>query len=239
MTTVHINAKKGDFSDCVLMPGDPFRARYIAKNYLKCVVEVTNVRSMLGYTGQYKGRRISIMSHGIGIPSCLIYVQELVFEYNVTKIIRIGTCGTCISHVNINDVIICLGASTDSKVNRLRFNDNDFSAVADFNLVCNLKIAAQNLGIKFHVGNFFSTDLFYNKNIHLLDLLKRYSILGIDMETAGMYSLATELGIQSASICTVSDHLVTQEKIDYKKRESCLNNMIEVSLESLLLDDVN
>ncbi|AAO27188.1 purine nucleoside phosphorylase [Buchnera aphidicola str. Bp (Baizongia pistaciae)] len=238
MVTPHINAKKGDFSDCVLMPGDPLRARYIAKNYLKNAIEVTNIRSMLGYTGRYKGHRISVMSHGIGIPSSLIYVKELVSEYNVKKIIRIGTCGTVIEHININDIIICLGASTDSKVNRLRFHDNDFSSVADFYLILDLFNSANNAGIKINIGNFFTTDLFYVKNDKLLDTLQRYNILGIDMETAGIYSLASELGIQVASICTVSDHILKKDQMSYIDRESNLNNMIYISLEALILKKV-
>lgn len=236
MITPHINARKGDFSDSVLMPGDPVRAKYIADNYLSNVVEVTNVRSMLGFTGWYKGRKISVMSHGIGIPSCLIYVHELVKEFNVNKIIRIGTCGTVIHTININDIIICLGASTDSKVNRLRFNDNDFSSVANFYLVNNLVQSAQNLKIIVKVGNFFTTDLFYSTINDVLETIQKYNILGIDMETAGLYSLALEYGIQSASICTVSDHILKKQKISFKDRESNLDKMIRVSLESLLLE---
>ncbi|XBC40710.1 MAG: purine-nucleoside phosphorylase [Buchnera aphidicola (Nurudea yanoniella)] len=236
MSTSHINAKKGDFSDFVLMPGDPIRAKYIAKNYLKNAVEVTNVRAMLGFTGTYKGKRVSIMSHGIGIPSCIIYVQELITEYNVKKIIRIGTCGTICKDINVNDLIIGLGASTDSKINRLRFHDNDFSAVANFNLVHNLVVSSKNLGIKVNVGSFFTTDSFYHDNEVLSDI-KKFNILGIEMETAGLYSLSSEFGIQSASICTVSDHISKKIQISFKDRESSLDNMIRIALESVLLED--
>lgn len=234
-----MNANKGDFSDCVLMPGDPLRAKYIADNYLDNSIEVTNVRSMLGYTGEYKGYRISVMSHGIGIPSCLIYLQELISEYNVKKIIRIGTCGTVIENINVNDVIICLGASTDSKFNRLRFQDNDFASVADFYLTCNLFDSAKNMNIKVNVGNFFTTDLFYATDNRILNVIKKYNILGIDMETAGIYSLASEFGVQAASICTVSDHIIKKEKINFKERESNLDNMIKISLEAFLISNSN
>ncbi|XBC44320.1 MAG: purine-nucleoside phosphorylase [Buchnera aphidicola (Schlechtendalia peitan)] len=235
MVTPHIIAKKGDFSDFVLMPGDPIRARYIAKNYLDNVKEVTNVRSMLGFTGNYKGKRVSIMSHGIGIPSCLIYVQELIKEYNVTKIIRIGTCGTVCKNININDIIICLGASTDSKTNRLRFNDNDLSAVANFNLVCNLVSASKKLGIHVNIGNFFTTDLFYHDDDSFFKIIERYNIVGIEMETAGLYAISLEYGIKSVSICTVSDHITQRQRISVQDRESSLDRMIQVSLNSILL----
>ncbi|ANF17239.1 hypothetical protein XW81_02485 [Buchnera aphidicola (Schlechtendalia chinensis)] len=235
MATPHINAKKGDFSDFVLMPGDPIRAKYIAENYLDNFREVTNVRSMLGFTGIYKGKRISIMSHGIGIPSCLVYVKELITEYNVKKIIRIGTCGTICNNININDVIVCLGASTDSNVNRLRFNGNDLSSVADFDLLCNLVLASKNLGFHIKVGNFFTTDLFYKNNDDFFKMIQKYNIVGIEMETSGLYSISLEHKIQSVSICTVSDHIIRQEKISVKDRESSLNRMIEISLNSMLM----
>ncbi|QCI23493.1 purine-nucleoside phosphorylase [Buchnera aphidicola] len=236
MTTPHINAKKKDFSDFVLMPGDPIRSKYIAKNYLDNVIEVTNVRSMLGFTGYYKGRRISIMSHGIGIPSCLIYVQELITEYNVSKIVRIGTCGTVCNNIDLYDLIICLGASTDSNINKSQFQHNNFSAVANFDLVCNLVSSSKNLGIPVHIGNFFSTDLFYNNNYDIVQIMKRYNIIGLEMETAGLYSISAEFGIKSASICTVSDHIIKKSRITFQDRESSLDKMIKVALDSTLLD---
>ena len=129
--TPHINAPEGAFADVVLMPGDPLRAKYIAETFLEDAKEVTNVRNMLGYTGTYKGRRISVMGHGMGIPSCSIYAKELITEYGVKKIIRVGSCGAVRMDVKVRDVIIGLGACTDSKVNRIRFKDNDFAAIAD------------------------------------------------------------------------------------------------------------
>ncbi|XBC38139.1 MAG: purine-nucleoside phosphorylase [Buchnera aphidicola (Floraphis choui)] len=236
MITPHISAKKQDFSDFVLMPGDPIRAKYIAENYLENSVQVTNIRSMLGFTGNYKGKRVSVMSHGIGIPSCLIYVQELITKYNVTKIIRIGTCGTICEDINLNDLIICLGASTDSKINRSRFQNHDFSSVANFDLVCKLVLASKNLGIHVNIGNFFTTDLFYHNNSCIWEVIKKFKIMGIEMETAGLYSLSAEFGIQSASICTVSDHIIKKTRINSKDRESSLDKMIKISLDSILID---
>ena len=160
MATPHINAERGDFADVVLMPGDPLRAKYIAENFLEDIKQVNNVRGMLGFTGTYKGRRISVMGHGMGIPSCSIYAKELITEFDVKTIIRVGSCGAISRDVKLRDVVIGMGASTDSKVNRLRFEDNDFAAIADFGLVRNAVKAAETAGIPARVGNIFSTDLF-------------------------------------------------------------------------------
>lgn len=134
MATPHINAPEGAFADVVIMPGDPLRAKYIAETFLEDAKEVTNVRNMLGYTGTYKGRRISVMGHGMGIPSCSIYAKELITEYGVKKIIRVGSCGAVRNDVKVRDIVIGVGACTDSKVNRIRFRDNDFAAIADFDM---------------------------------------------------------------------------------------------------------
>lgn len=147
MATPHINAERGDFADVVLMPGDPLRAKYIAENFLEDIKQVNNVRGMLGFTGTYKGRRISVMGHGMGIPSCSIYAKELITEFDVKTIIRVGSCGAISRDVKLRDVVIGMGASTDSKVNRLRFKDNDFAAIADFGLVRNAVEAAETAGI--------------------------------------------------------------------------------------------
>ncbi len=146
MATPHINAERGDFADVVLMPGDPLRAKYIAENFLEDIKQVNNVRGMLGFTGTYKGRRISVMGHGMGIPSCSIYAKELITEFDVKTIIRVGSCGAISPDVKLRDVVIGMGASTDSKVNRLRFKDNDFAAIADFGLVRNAVEAAETAG---------------------------------------------------------------------------------------------
>lgn len=142
MATPHINAEMGDFADVVLMPGDPLRAKYIAETFLEGAVEVNNVRGMLGFTGTYKGRRISVMGHGMGIPSCSIYARELIAEFGVKKIIRVGSCGAVRDDIKLRDVVIGMGACTDSKVNRLRFKDNDYAAIADFDMVRNAVDAA-------------------------------------------------------------------------------------------------
>ncbi|UDG79678.1 purine-nucleoside phosphorylase [Candidatus Steffania adelgidicola] len=235
MATPHINAEMGDFAEVVLMPGDPLRARYIANTFLDNPKEVNKVRGMLAYTGTYKGHTISIMGHGIGIPSCSIYTKELITDFGVKQIIRVGSCGAIRSDVDIRDIVIGMGASTDSKVNRTRFNDHDLAAIADFDLVRNAVNAAKIAGIQVHVGNLFSVDLFYTPNPKIFDILEKYGILGIEMEAAGIYGVAAEFGARALAICTVSDHIRSGETLSTAERETTFNDMIEVALESVLL----
>ncbi|QHB18347.1 purine-nucleoside phosphorylase [Mannheimia pernigra] len=237
MATPHINAPEGAFSDVVLMPGDPLRAKYIAETFLEDVKEVTNVRNMLGYTGSYKGRRISVMGHGMGIPSCSIYAKELITEYGVKKIIRVGSCGAVRSDVRIRDVIIGSGACTDSKVNRIRFRDNDFAAISDFDMTLAAYQAAQQKGVNVRVGNLFSADLFYSPDVEMFDVMEKYGILGVEMEAAGIYAVAAEFGAKALAICTVSDHIRTGEQTSAEERQLTFNDMIEIALESVLIGD--
>lgn len=237
MNTPHINAEKGDFADVVLMPGDPLRAKYIANTFLTDPIEVNNVRGMLGYTGRYKERFISVMGHGIGIPSCSIYTRELITYFDVKKIIRIGSCGAIRSDMKLHDIVIGMGASTDSKVNRLRFNNNDLAAIADFDMIYHAVNAARNAGIKVRVGNIFSTDLFYSPNPEMLDILEKYGILGIEMEAAGIYGVAAELGARAMTICTVSDHIRTGKSLSWLDRQTTFNDMITVALDSVTISD--
>ncbi|CAL4325860.1 Purine nucleoside phosphorylase DeoD-type [Buchnera aphidicola (Protaphis terricola)] len=234
MPTFHISSKKGDFSDTILMPGDPIRAKYIAKNYLDDFKKINETRLMLAYTGYYKNKKISVMSHGIGIPSSALYVKELISYYNVKKIIRIGTCGAIRHDIKLRDIVISLGASTDSKFNRIRFNFHDYAAIADFEMTYNAFLTAKKNNIKVHIGNFFTTDSFYTDD-SMLNILNKYNIIGIDMETAGIYSVAAEFKAKALSICTVSDHIFKKEFISSKDRESSFNDMITLSLETALL----
>lgn len=234
MSTLHINSKKNAFSEVILMPGDPVRAKYIAENYLDNFKQINKTRLMLAYTGFYKDKKISIMSHGIGIPSAALYVRELITEYDVKKIIRIGTCGAVRDDIKLRDIVIGLGASTDSKFNRIRFHHHDYAAIADFNIAYNVFLSAKKMNINIHIGNFFTTDSFYTDQ-DMLHTLKKYNIVGIDMETAGIYSVASELNTQALSICTVSDHIIRKESVLSKDRESSFNDMIVLALESALL----
>lgn len=241
MATPHINAEMGDFADVVLMPGDPLRAKYIAETFLEGAVEVNNVRGMLGFTGTYKGRRISVMGHGMGIPSCSIYARELIAEFGVKKIIRVGSCGAVRDDIKLRDVVIGMGACTDSKVNRLRFKDNDYAAIADFDMVRNAVDAAAAQGIPARVGNFFSADLFYTPDPDMFQVMKKYGILGVEMEAAGIYGVAAELyeefGCKALTICTVSDHILRHEATTAAERQTTFNEMIVIALESVLLGD--
>ncbi|WP_406664319.1 purine-nucleoside phosphorylase [Gallaecimonas sp. GXIMD1310] len=237
MATPHINANAGDFADVVLMPGDPLRAKYIAETFLDDVREVTTVRNMLGFTGTYKGRPVSVMGHGMGIPSVSIYAKELITEYGVKKLIRVGSCGAISTDVKVRDVIIGMGACTDSKVNRMRFRDHDFAAIADFALVRNAVDAANTKGVPVRVGNIFSADLFYNPDPGMFDVMEKHGILGVEMEAAGLYGAAAEFGAQAVCIVTVSDHIRTGEETTAEERQVTFNDMIEVALESVLLGD--
>ena len=237
MATPHINAKDGAFADVVLMPGDPLRAKYIAETFLEGAELVTDVRNMFGYTGTYKGRRISVMGHGMGIPSCSIYSKELITEYGVRTLIRVGSCGAVRDDVHLRDVVIGMGACTDSKVNRMRFRDHDFAAIADFDLVRNAVDAAKALNMPVRVGNLFSADLFYNPDVTMFDVMKQYGVLGVEMEAAGIYGVAAEYGARALTICTVSDHILRHEQTTSEERQLTFNDMIVIALESVLLGD--
>lgn len=237
MATPHINAKMGDFAEVVLMPGDPLRAQYIANTFLTNAREVNNTRGMLGYTGSYKGREISAMGHGMGIPSCSIYAKELITGFGVKQIIRVGSCGAIRNDIKMRDVVIGMGASTDSKVNRLRFKDHDFAALADFEMVRHAADAAKAAGIQLRIGNIFSADLFYPPDFQIFNVLEKYGILGVEMEAAGIYGVAAEFGVRALTICTVSDHIRTGETLSAVERQTTFNEMIEVALESVLLGE--
>lgn len=237
MATPHINAEMGDFADVVLMPGDPIRAKYIAETFLDDVVQVCDVRNMFGYTGTYKGRKISVMGHGMGIPSCSIYMTELVKDFGVKKVIRVGSCGAVNEDIKVRDVVIGMGACTDSKVNRIRFKDHDFAAIADYEMVRNAELAAQARGIKVKVGNLFSAELFYTPDPSIFDLMDKYGIVGVEMEAAGMYGVAAEYGAKALAICTVSDHIKTGEQTTSDERATTFDEMMLIALDSVLLGD--
>lgn len=234
MSTPHINANLGDFAETVLMPGDPLRAKFIAETFLDNFHEVANVRNMLGYTGEYQGKRISVMGHGMGIPSCSIYATELITQYGVKNIIRVGSCGAISQNVNLRDIVIGMGACTDSKVNRIRFMDHDFAAIADYDLIHNAVQAAKLKNIPVKVGNLFSTDLFYTPQPELFDVMEKYNILGVEMEAAGIYGLAAEYQAKALTICTVSDHIRRGEKLSAQERQFSFNEMITIALESVI-----
>ena len=230
MPTPHISAQPGDFADVVLMPGDPQRAEHIATTFLKAPKRVTEVRNVYGYTGEFEGKRVSVMAHGMGIPSCSIYATELITEYGVRRLIRVGSCGALLAHVKLGDVIIAQGASTDSKVNRMRFADHDFAAIADFSMLEQAVQAARLQGTLVRVGNVFSSDFFYSPQPQVFDLAERLGILGVEMEAAGLYGLAAEYQALALTILTVSDHIRRSEHLSSDERRTSFDAMIRVAL---------
>ncbi|ELK3679298.1 purine-nucleoside phosphorylase [Vibrio fluvialis] len=234
MATPHINAQPGDFANTVLMPGDPLRAKFIAETYLEDVKQVCDVRNMFGYTGTYKGKKVSVMGHGMGIPSCSIYVHELIAEYGVKNIIRIGSCGAVRDDVKLMDVVIGMGASTDSKVNRIRFSGHDFAAIADYDLLETAVNQARAHNVPVKVGNVFSADLFYTPEPEIFEKMKNLGILGVDMEAAGIYGVAADLGARALTILTVSDHILRGEKLSSEDRQKSFHDMMQVALETAI-----
>ncbi len=234
MATKHMNAAPGDFAETVLMPGDPLRAQYIADTYLDDARRVTDVRNMWGFTGEYKGRPISVMAHGMGIPSVSIYCTELICEYGVRRVIRVGSCGTSHPDVRLRDVIIAMGASTDSNCNRMRFGGYDLAALASFDLVQKAVHAAEAHKIRYHVGNLFSADLFYTPDPGMFETMAKFNIYGLEMEAAGIFPIAAENDAEALAICTVSDDLRTDEHLTSDERATTFDEMILVALETAI-----
>jgi purine-nucleoside phosphorylase len=236
MTAKHIGARPGDFAPTVLMPGDPLRAQYIAERYLLDARRVTDVRNMYGFTGTYQGKPLSLMAHGMGIPSASIYCHELLAEFGVKRIIRVGSCGSVHPDVKLRDIVIGMAASTDSGVNRMRFRGHDLAAVADFRLVREAVRIAEERKLPFHVGNIFSADLFYTPEPEMFPVLRKYNIVGVEMEAAGIFTLAAEFGAQALAICTVSDDIVHGKALPTSERQTGFDDMIRLGLDTALLD---
>lgn len=236
MPTPHISASKGDFAPTVLLPGDPLRAKHIAENFLDEAKQVNEVRNMLGYTGSYEGIPVSVMGTGMGIPSASIYATELVTEYEVERLIRVGSCGGVTEKVEIRDVILAIGACTDSVVNRVRYGGDDFAAVADYWLLKAAQEAASKRGIEVKVGNVHSADLFYNPDAGAFDRMEAMGVLAVEMEAAGLYGVAAEKDARALTICTVSDHIRTGEETSSEEREQTFNEMVEIALEAVSID---
>jgi len=232
MATKHMNAAPGDFAETVLMPGDPLRAQYIAETYFDDHRRVTDVRNMWGYTGSYKGQPVSVMSHGMGIPSASIYTTELIESYGVKRVMRVGSCGTSHPDVKLRDIIIAMGASTDSNVNRIRFGGYDYAAIASFDLVRKAVRAAEESGARFHVGNIFSADLFYTPDTDMFETMAKYNVYGVEMEAAGIYPIAVERGVEALAICTVSDDIPSGAALSSDERATTFDEMIRIALET-------
>lgn len=231
--SIHINAKKGDIADTILLPGDPLRAKYIAETFLEDVTQYNEVRNMFGYTGTYKGKRISVQGTGMGVPSISIYINELMQEYDVQKLIRVGTCGAIQKDVKVRDVIIAQSATTNSPINRTFFNGVDYAPTADFDLLLKAYNAGLEKGLHLKVGNVFTEDFFYNEHAEH-EKLAQYGVLAVEMETAALYTLAAKFGRQALSVLTVSDHILTGEVTTAEERQTTFNDMIVVALDAAI-----
>ncbi|MGP7815945.1 purine-nucleoside phosphorylase [Niallia sp. 01092] len=231
--SVHIGAKENEIAETVLLPGDPLRAKYIAETFLENATCYNEVRSMFGYTGTYKGERISVQGTGMGVPSISIYINELMASYNVQNLIRVGTCGAIQQDVKVRDVILAMSASTDSQMNRLTFGGVDFAPTANFELLKKAYDSGLEKGLPLKVGNVFTADMFYNDNSEL-EKWAKYQILAIEMESAALYTLAAKYNRKALSVLTVSDHILTGEETTAEERQTTFNDMIEVALEAAI-----
>jgi purine-nucleoside phosphorylase len=228
--SVHIGATNGDIAETVLLPGDPLRAKFAAENFLEGATCYSEVRGMYGYTGTYKGKRVSVQGTGMGIPSALIYVHELITAYGAKKLIRIGSAGSIQPSLAVRDIIFAMSASTDSGVNNRRFGAN-YAPTADFGLFQAAVEAARAKGVKFSAGAVLSTDEFYHDDPDYWKIWSEYGVLALEMESAGLYTTAAKFGCQALTMLTISDSLVTGEELSAKERETSFREMIEIALE--------
>lgn len=228
--SVHIGARAGDIAETILLPGDPMRAKFIAENMLENAVCYNEVRGMYGFTGTYKGKRVSVQGTGMGVPSISIYVNELISSYNVKNLIRIGTCGSLQEDVKLRDVILAMSSSTDSAVNKLRFGGMDYAPTASFKLLKKAYDIAQSKGIETKVGSILTSDTFYDDEVDGWKKWAKYGVLAVEMETAALYTLAAKFKVDALTILTVSDSLVTHELTTAQERQETFTKMVEIAL---------
>ena len=232
--SVHIEAVPGEIADKILLPGDPLRAQWIAENYFEEAFCYNKVRNMLGFTGLYKGQRISVQGTGMGMPSASIYIEELISEYKVKKLIRVGSAGSLQEHVKLRDVVIAMSASTNSALNRQKFNGDSFAPTADFELFQKAVNIAQSKELNFHAGSVFSSDIFYAEDKGFYDIWAKHNVLCVEMEVAALYSIAAKHKARALGIMTVSDSLVNGKSTTSLEREQSFSNMVEIGLETLI-----
>lgn len=232
--SVHIGAKPGEIAETILLPGDPLRAKYIAETFFEGATCYNNVRGMLGFTGTYKGKRVSVQGTGMGVPSISIYINELMQSYDVQNLIRVGTCGAIQEDIKVRDVILAMSASSDSQTNRLLFNQIDFAPTANFDLLHKAYMAATTRNLSVKVGNIFTSDSFYRESLDLYKKLASYQVLAVEMESSALYTLAAKYKRNALSVLTVSDHILSGEETSADERQTTFNEMIEVALEAAL-----
>jgi purine-nucleoside phosphorylase len=231
--SVHINAKQGEIAENILLPGDPLRAKYIAETFLEDVTCYNQVRGMLGFTGTYKGKRVSVQGTGMGIPSISIYVNELIREYSVKNLIRVGSCGAIQKDIKVRDVILAMTSCTDSNMNRLNFPGFDYAPCADFRLLQKAFQTGSSKGMEIKVGNVLSADVFYRDSMEMVKKLGEHGVLAVEMETTALYTLAAKYDAHALSILTVSDHIFTGEETTAEERQTTFNDMIIMALEAI------
>ncbi|MCT4557075.1 MAG: purine-nucleoside phosphorylase [Pelagimonas sp.] len=234
--TVHIGANPGDIAETVLMPGDPLRAEWAAQTFLDDPVCVNRVRGMLGFTGTWKGNRVTIHGSGMGMPSLSIYANELIRDYGTKSLIRIGSCGAMQDAVNIRDVIIAMTASTLSTPSSGIFRELNFAPCANYDLLQSAVDAAKGMGAQYHVGGIYSSDVFYDERPDLTREMTRHGALGVEMEAAELYILAARYGVRALAVLTVSDHLLRDEALPSDERERSFGDMVEIALQAAFPD---
>jgi purine-nucleoside phosphorylase len=232
--STHIGGAVGDIAERILLPGDPLRAKWIAETFLDNAVCYSTVRSMLGFTGTFQGHPVSVQGTGMGLPSLSIYAHELINDYGVRTLVRVGSCGALASWLGLRDVIAANGASSDSAQNRIRFGGViDYAPVADFTLLRDAVDTASRLGIELHVGPVFATDTFYSDRPDLTDMLLEYGVLAVEMETSALYTIAARFQARALSLLTVSDHIRTGARATAQEREQTYGQMVQIALETL------
>ena len=229
--SIHIGAKPGDIAQTVLLPGDPLRARHVAETMLENATCYNKIRGMYGFTGTYKGKKVSVQGTGMGMPSHSIYVNELVSSYGVTNLIRIGTCGAIQENLHLRDILLAMSASTDSNMNNIRFPGGNYAPSASYELLKKAVDVASQKGVDAIVGNILSSDWFYHDDPEYWKPWAAYGVLAIEMETAALYTLAASSNVNALTILSVSDNLITKETESSEDRQTALTGMIEIALE--------
>ncbi|MBA2445994.1 MAG: purine-nucleoside phosphorylase [Nocardioidaceae bacterium] len=232
--STHIGAAAGQIAPRVLLPGDPLRAAWIAETFLEDAECYSSVRAMNGFTGTFRGEQISVQGTGMGMPSASIYITELIRDYDVRQLVRVGSCGALTEDLAVRDVVLAIGASTDSSMNKIRFEGLDYAATADFELLRAAHDAAEQAGLSSTVARIFSADSFYADRPELLSRMVEYSVKAVEMEANALYTLAAKHGRRALAICTVSDHIVTGEETSASEREQTFADMVKIALDAML-----
>jgi len=233
MATPHINAEPGEIAERVLLPGDPLRAKFIADNFLEDAVCYTSVRGMLGYTGTYKGKRVSVQGTGMGVPSISIYTEELISHFGCNRLMRIGSCGSLQPELKLLDIVIAMAASTDSAINDRRFQGRTFAPTADGEMLFSAWENSKKLGINAKAGNILTADTFYEDDPDDWKIWANFGILAVEMEAAALYTIAAKHHVQALTLLTVSDSFITGEKSSTEERQKGFKQMMQLALETI------